>query len=136
MTKAERNKILDVAAKFLTERGYVVVGREERPCERDRRCVIDLIARKAGGTFSEMEKSGMVFFAVKAHKARPKRNRYWNVDRRERNILLRACTNWILKNRWHGNFRFDVIDIYGEIADGDIDHIENVPLFPPKWRFW
>ena len=54
-------------------------------------------------------------------------------------MLLRACSCWILQRHWHGNFRFDVVQVYGE-PNGphppEIDHIENVPLFPPKWRFW
>ena len=52
----------------------------------------------------------IVFVEVKTHIRKSTRaSRLWCVDRRKKNILLRACTNWILKNKWHGNFRFDVI---------------------------
>ena len=63
----------------------------------------------------------------------------WGVDQRKRGVLLRACTNWILKNKWHGNFRFDVVEVYGtpdQPEPPEIQHVENVRLFPAKWRFW
>lgn len=123
----------NLAAAFLASRGWSVIGRNVRPCERDKRCEIDLIVRSA-------DRRSVVFVEVKTHKKRSDRaTRLWSVDRRKRNILLRACTNWILKNRWHGNFRFDVVEVYGmddSSLPPEIDHIENVALFPPKWRFW
>ena len=44
-----------------------------------------------------------------------------------------------MARKWHGNFRFDVIEVYGDETSGappEIDHIANVKLFPPNWRFW
>ena len=77
---------------------------------------------------------------MKTHRARsPRASRLWRVDKRKKAILLRACSNWILREKWHGNFRFDVVQVYGAPASGaapEIDHVENVRLFPPKWRFW
>ncbi len=123
----------DLATAFLVSRGWFVVGRNVRPCVRDRRCEIDLIVRSA-------DRRSIVFVEVKTHQKRSDRaSRLWRVDRRKRNVLLRACTSWILRNKWHGNFRFDVIEVYGtddSALPPEIDHIENVPLFPPKWRFW
>lgn len=122
-----------MALSFLKQRGWVLVGKNVRPCERDKRCEIDLIMRSRDRTM-------IVFVEVKTHIRKSTRaSRLWCVDRRKKNILLRACTNWILKNKWHGNFRFDVIQIYGSPHGTDrpeIDHIENVHLFPSKWRFW
>ena len=122
-----------MALSFLKQRGWVLVGKNVRPCERDKRSEIDLIMRSRDRTM-------IVFVEVKTHIRKSTRaSRLWCVDRRKKNILLRACTNWILKNKWHGNFRFDVIQIYGSPHGTDrpeIDHIENVHLFPSKWRFW
>jgi hypothetical protein len=44
-----------------------------------------------------------------------------------------------MHERWHGNFRFDVVQVYGAEngpSAPEIDHVENVRMFPPKWRFW
>lgn len=122
----------EVAATYFMQKGWRVVARNVRPCSADRRCEIDLIVKTAEG--------GMVFVEVKTHAVRsPYATRLAAVDRRKKQVLLRACANWILHERWHGNYRFDVLEIYGTRASGalpEIDHIENVPLFPPKWRFW
>ena len=123
----------EVATRYLRNRGWSVLERNARPCASDRRCEIDLIVRSA-------DRRSVVFVEVKTHRRRSARaSRLWCVDRRKKNVLLRACTNWILRKKWHGNFRFDVIEVYGTPGDArptEIDHVENVPLFPPKWRFW
>ena len=109
-----------------------MLERNARPCALDQRCEIDL------GIQSRDKRAG-VFVEVKTHRARsPRAGRRWCVNRRKKHVLLRACTNWILRKKWHGNFRFDVVEVYGTPAGGppEIDHVENVPLFPPKWRFW
>lgn len=121
-----------MAALFLEERGWEVVGRNVRPCQRDRRCEIDIIVRS-------LDRRMVVFVEVKTHAVHsPRANRLWSIDRRKKGVLLRACTNWILRQKWHGNFRFDVIEVYGTMAGPppEIDHVVNVPLFPAKWRFW
>ena len=123
----------NMALLFLARDGWIPVDRNVRPCARDRRCEIDLIVRSR-------DRSLIVFVEVKTHARRsPWAQTLWGVDRRKRGNLLRACTNWIMKNKWHGNFRFDVVEVYG--APGapeppEIQHIENVRLFPAKWRFW
>ena len=122
----------DAAAAFLAARGWTVRERSARPCALDQRCEIDLVIQSR-------DKRAVVFVEVKTHRARsPRAGRLWRVNRRKKNVLLRACTNWILRKKWHGNFRFDVVEVYGTPAGGppEIDHVENVPLFPPKWRFW
>ena len=122
----------EAAAAFLAARGWTVLERNARPCALDQRCEIDLVIQSR-------DKRSVVFVEVKTHRARsPRAGRLWRVNRRKKNVLLRACTNWILRKKWHGNFRFDVVEVYGTPAGGppEIDHVENVPLFPPKWRFW
>lgn len=122
----------DVAAQYLRTRGWRIVGRNVRPCKNDRRCEIDLVMRD--------EERRIVFIEVKTHlRKSPREGRLARIDRRKKLVLLRACANWVMRNRWHGNFRFDVVEVYGSPAGEtppEIDHIENVPLFPPKWRFW
>lgn len=123
----------DVALTYLERQGWRLVGRRVRPCARDRRCEIDLIVRTR-------DKRGIAFVEVKTHKSRsPRASRLWRIDARKKGVLLRACSCWIMHERWHGNFRFDVVQVYGgpeAESPPEIDHIENVPLFPPKWRFW
>ena len=122
----------EVAAAYLRRLGWAILERNARPCRRDARCEIDIIARLRDG--------GIVFVEVKTHAGRSEyASRLWRVDRRKKGNLLRACANWIMRNRWHGNFRFDVIEVYGSRAGPvlpEIDHIENVPLFGGNWRFW
>ena len=123
----------DVALEYLRSNGWRLVGRRVRPCAHDRRCEIDLIVRTR-------DRRGIVFVEVKTHKSRsPRASRLWRIDKRKKGVLLRACCSWIMHERWHGDFRFDVVQIYGEPhgkKPPEIDHMENVPLFPPKWRFW
>lgn len=120
----------DVAARHLAGLGWRILERNSHPCRKDRRCELDIIA------FSKERK--VVFVEVKTHHSRsPWAGRLWAVDRRKKRNLLRACVNWLMRRRWHGCYRFDVIEIYGDgSSPPEIDHIENVPLFPPNWRFW
>ena len=122
-----------VAAAFLMRKGWQVVGRNVRPGQRDRRCEIDLIVKSREG-------DDVVFVEVKTHAYRLERDDpLRGIDRRKKKNLLRACVNWVMTEKWHGNFRFDVIQVYGRRSSGqppEIDHVEDVPLFPPKWRFW
>lgn len=123
----------DVAVRFLRNHGWDIVGRRVRPCSRDRRCEIDVIVRSR-------DMRTVAFVEVKTHASRsPRAAPLWGVDKRKKNVLLRACANWIMREKWHGNFRFDVIQVFGRRAGPnppEIDHFENVPLFPAKWRFW
>ena len=123
----------NVAAAHLRRIGWRIVGRNVRPCKRDRRCELDIVA------YVPSERQ-VVFVEVKTHRRHsPYASRLWAIDRRKRANLLRASASWIMSRKWHGNCRFDVIEVYGD-KDGDappeIDHIMNVRLFPPNWRFW
>ena len=122
----------DAACCYLAGRGWRILERNARPCKSDRRCEVDIIAQSDCG--------GVVFVEVKTHRRKsPYATRLWRVDRRKKRPLLRACACWIMSHHWHGDFRFDVIEVYGEAgshACPEIDHVENVPLFGPNWRFW
>lgn len=121
-----------VAARHLMGLGWRIVGRNERPCRKDRRCEIDIIA-------FDPEECRVIFVEVKTHKAHSDfAGRLWRIDSRKKRNLLRASANWLIRRHWHGNFRFDVIEVYGE-ENGPppvIDHIPNVRLFSEKWRWW
>lgn len=123
----------DMAALHLEGLGWRILERNSRPCRKDRRCELDIIA------FIPRERK-VVFVEVKTHRAHsPWAGRLWAVDRRKKRNLFRACANWLMRRRWHGCCRLDVIEIYGRkdsLSPPEIDHIENVPLFPPNWRFW
>ena len=122
----------DVAVEHLVRCGWRIIERNAHPCQTDLRCELDIIA------YIPQERK-VVFVEVKTHAQHsPFANRLWSVDARKKRNLLRASASWLMRRRWHGNFRFDVIEIYGgeRCAKPEIDHIENVKLFPPNWRFW
>ena len=120
-----------VAVQHLRRHGYEIVERNSRPVEKDERLEIDLVAW-------DRKNDAMVFVEVKQHaKPSPYSRRLRSVDKRKRENLRRACNAWRRVNRWHGAFRFDVIEIYGVPEGGNpvIDHIEKVDLFAKRDRF-
>jgi putative endonuclease len=123
----------NVAASYLIRIGWRVIERNVRPCRKDRRCEIDIIAYVP-------EEKRVVFVEVKTHYRHSSyAGRLWAINRRKKSNLLRACACWLIERKWHGNFRFDVIEVYGKNEKGvnpEIDRITNVKLFPPNWRFW
>ena len=121
----------DVATEYLRRKGLEIVERNPHPVERDRRLEIDLVAWDRKG-------DTMVFVEVKQHSTMsPYARRLQSVDRGKRNNLRVACNAWRRVNRWKGNYRFDVVEVYGVPGGGRpvIDHIEDVQLFVRKERF-
>ena len=120
-----------VAVEHLRRRGYEIVDRNARPVEKDGRLEIDIVAW-------DRKKDEMVFVEVKQHaKPSPNARRLRSVDRRKRANLRRACNAWRRTNKWHGAFRFDVIEIYGVPEGGEpvVDHVSNIELFAQPGRF-
>lgn len=120
----------NVASAFLRKRGFEIVDRNTRPCRRDGRLEIDIVAY-------EKRSDTLVFVEVKQHKNfSPYQCRLRSVDKRKLGNMRRACVNWLRKYQWLGGYRFDVIEIYGapELGRPEIDHIENVRLFAAKER--
>lgn len=119
-----------VATEYLRRGGYEIVDRNVRPVRDDARLEIDIVA-------FDRRNDAMVFVEVKQHAARTTcQRRLRSVDRAKRQNLRRACNAWRRVNRWHGAFRFDVIEIYGIPGrKPEIDHIDHVELFPRKERF-
>ena len=121
----------DVAAEYLRRAGFQIIDRNSCPVERDRRLEIDLVAW-------DPKSDAMVFVEVKQHAAPvPYGRRLSRIDRRKKANLRRACNAWRRVNRWRGDFRFDVIEIYGTPDGGRpiVDHIEKVNLFADPRRF-
>ena len=121
----------DVAAEYLRRDGYQIVDRNSCPVARDRRLEIDLVAW-------DPKADAMVFVEVKQHATMsPYKRRLSRVNRRKKANLRRACNAWRRVNKWHGDFRFDVIEIYGTPEGGRpvVDHIEKVNLFADPKRF-
>ncbi len=121
----------DVAAEYLRRAGFQIIDRNSCPVAKDRRLEIDLVAW-------DPKTDAMVFVEVKQHATMsPYGRRLSRIDRRKRTNLRRACNAWRRANRWHGDFRFDVIEIYGTPSGGRpvVDHIEKVNLFANPSRF-
>ena len=120
-----------VAVNHLRRHGYEIVERNSRPVEKDERLEIDIVAW-------DRKKDTMVFVEVKQHtKPSPYARRLQSVNRRKRMNLRRACNTWRRINKWHGAFRFDVIEIYGVPGGGApvIDHISDLEPFSKPGRF-
>lgn len=121
----------DVAVRFLKTNGYEIIDRNPRPVKDDRRLEIDIVA------FDNRAET-MVFVEVKQHADfSPYARRLRSVNRRKKENLRRACNAWRRINKWHGSYRFDVIEIYGNPEEGSpiIDHIDHVELFARRERF-
>jgi putative endonuclease len=121
----------ETAVKFLRSNGWKIVERNVRPFARDYRKEIDVVA------YIE-EDNMIVFVEVKAHKKHSEyAPRSWGVDRAKKRNLLTAFRAWLRTRKWAGNYRFDIIEIYGdESTPPEIDHIINVPIFPASDRFY
>lgn len=121
----------DVATEYLRRLGYEIVDRNSNPVMKDRRLEIDIVAW-------DRHNDTMVFVEVKQHaKISPYACRLRSIDKRKRDNLRRACNAWRRINKWQGDYRFDVIEIYG-VPDGGkpiVDHIPRVNLFTRGNRF-
>lgn len=119
------------AEVYLKAKGWKLLARNARPCAADRRCEIDRIF---------LSSSTLVFVEVKTHlHSSPYSNRLSAITSHKKSLLLRAASAYLLSNHYHGSFRFDVVEVWGDCDSPTpprIDHLENVPLFPPQWRFW
>lgn len=121
----------DVAVAELRRKGYMIVERNARPCVRDRRLEIDIVAY-------DRQSDAMVFVEVKQHSCRSQfQKRLRSIDKRKLSNLRRAFNAWRRSNRWNGAYRFDVVEVYGRpwSVRPEIDHIERVRIFAPFGRF-
>lgn len=115
----------EIAAEVLRRKGYKIVARNVRPCAWDRRLEIDLIAY-------DREAEAITFVEVKQHAHHVEgETRLRSVNARKKRLLQQASSAWIRQQDWTGNYRFDVIEVYGEPGHGEVevDHIRHVNLF-------
>ncbi len=121
----------EVAADFLLCKGYNIFERNVRPCKWDHRFEIDIVAYDSAA-------KTLVFVEVKQHKRHsPYERRLRSVNAHKKALLKVACNTWRKVNRWNGNYRFDVIEVFGVPGQKgvEVDHIQQVNLFTPKERF-
>ena len=122
----------DVAADFLRRRGYIIVERNVHPCRKDERLEIDIVAYSR-------EKDAIVFVEVKQHAEHSEyESRLRSIDRRKRMLMRRVCRSWLIKHKWEGAYRFDVIEVFGTPESkepAEIDHIERVDIFVGREKF-
>ncbi len=114
-----------LAAKELKKKGFKILGTRVRIGKRDE---LDLVARDG---------EVLVFVEVKTRKSERFGRPVSSVDRAKRHTLSRAAVRYIkrLKDP-HVYFRFDVVEVVGEIDAPDppvIRHIENA--FPLDSRY-
>lgn len=114
-----------IAAKELKQKGFKILGKRVRIGTRDE---IDLVARDG---------EALVFVEVKTRKSEKFGRPASSVDRAKRRTLSRAAVRYIkrLKDP-RVCFRFDVVEVVGEIDDPNppiIRHIENA--FPLDRRY-
>lgn len=119
-----------LAAEFLRREGYEIIERNSHPVKKDLRLDIDIVAY-------DRRNDAMVFVEVKQHSTHsPYEKRLRSVDRRKKANLLRAFNAWRRVNAWRGNFRFDVVEVYGRPGGkGEVDHIPHVNIFQRPERF-
>ncbi|MCR5413577.1 MAG: YraN family protein [Kiritimatiellae bacterium] len=122
----------DVAVAQLEVEGLVIIERNVRPCKDDKRIEIDAIAY-------DRKRDILIFVEVKQHAARSERqSRLRSLTKRKQELLRRGCRAWILRNKWQGAYRFDVIEVYGvpdARAVAEVDHIRHVRLFADREHF-
>lgn len=102
----------DAAAEHLTRQGYEV---------------IDAVQIKNTVVAWDRNTDEIVFAKVRRHAKLLFRNRLRREAKAKRLEFRRACNVWRRVNKWHGSWRIDVINLYG---DGDnrpfVDHIMSV----------
>ena len=111
-----------VAAVWLSDHGYAIVGRRVRP---DRHDEIDIIARK-GDVLS--------FVEVKTRKDERFGRPALAVDRRKRQALRRGAAAFIRRAHYPSmTYRFDIVEVVGSRESPDppvVRHIEDAFRFP------
>ncbi len=110
------------------ERGLRIVARNWRN-PKDRRDELDLVATDG---------AVLVFVEVKTRAAGALVQGYHAVDARKKKALLRASGAYLArlpeKPLTH---RFDIVEVEvpaSGMAQADVRHFENVPLFPKRYR--
>ena len=121
----------DIAAKHILKKGWKILERNSRPCSRDRRLEIDIVAY-------DEKADTIIFVEVKQHKSHSEyERRLRSINSKKKRNMRIACRSWIRSHKWQKGFRFDVIEIFGtpEESNFELDHIERVNIFVPADKF-
>lgn len=102
----------DIAAKFLTEQGYIIVERNLRHGPHE----IDLVMQRG---------NWMVFAEVKMRSSMAFGPPEVSVTWKKRKNLRNAARWYIFHRKWEGNIRFDVVAITVIAGKTDIRHFED-----------
>ena len=116
----------NVAAKWLADAGYTIVGRRVRPTRHDE---IDIVALK-GDTlaFVEVKPRGSAAFGRPAAA----------VNAAKKKALCRAASAFLRKMSFPNlYYRWDIIEVLGspEGPAPRVNHLENAFQFPLRYRF-
>ncbi len=120
-----------VARNYLVNHGYKIIECNSRPVPKDARLEIDIIAR-------DCREKTLVFVEVKQHACHSEwERRTRSVTGHKRRLLKRTCNMWRIMNSYRGNYRFDIIEVFGTPKTGiiNIDHIDHVNIFVDSERF-
>lgn len=115
-----------VAALWLSNHGYAIVGRRVRP---DRHDEIDIIARKG---------DVLVFVEVKTRASEAFGRPFFAVGMAKRRALCRAAAAYLRRLRYPNlYYRLDVVEVIGRPGDPapTVRHIEDAFRFPLRYRF-
>ena len=116
----------NVAALWLSDNGYSIVGRRIRP---DRHDEIDIIARKD---------KVLAFIEVKTRASETFGRPAAAVTAAKKRALCRAAAAYLRRAKYpRFYYRFDIIEVIGRIGDENpvVRHLEDTFRFPPRYRF-
>lgn len=105
------------AERYLRGQGMKILGRRVRFGPREE---LDLVAR---------DKDVLVFIEVKTRRAEAFGRPIHSVDQHKRDVLSRAAVHYLKKIGFKPvHFRFDVVEVLGEMGDDapEIRHVPNV----------
>lgn len=121
-----------VAREYLRKSGFEILEVNSRPCKKDRRLEIDIVA-------IDKKNQCLVFLEVKQHNKVSQFGfeRMRSVDKRKIENVRRAATSWRWKIGYQGDYRFDVLQIYGapDIGVERIIHTKDVRMFVKADRY-
>lgn len=116
----------DVAATWLSNEGFFIVGRRVRPTRHDE---IDIIAKKG---------DILAFVEVKTRKSEAFGRPAAAVNAAKKKALCRAASAY-LKRVGYPNlyYRWDIVEVVGapEVPDPKVTHIEDAFRFPLRYNF-
>ena len=115
----------DIAARWLSQHGFKIIGRRVRPNRRDE---LDIVARRKGL---------LVFVEVKTRRDEHFGRPVSAVDARKRRSLCRAASAYLRRAHFPaGSYRFDVVEVIGQPGTRPVvRHIEDAFRFGTRYRF-